>query len=367
MRAAVGLFFCIFIVVDDPAVGAESNVDIQEVKKSSDIAILGTVEEKTYIGDTDDTLRNWTEAHLFCENRGLSLATIKTEGQAEFLKLAYDPLQFNGWYWVDAKDGGGENPKLLWTETSLPVREYDNLELKYWLHEEKAGNCLCYSSTNQENAYYFKHGCFHGHRTLCETYKPVKSFPNAKVLNRKNESPMIDLGTVGSKSYYGDHILRNWDDSRAHCESQGLKLAAVTLWSQSRFLKSASNKINLRWIPHNSLRLRSSCNWEYFTLCESWEKRPSSTSNLSGSSDITMPQSDVQNDLPELHTEVHLEEGDDDDDKHEQDMNDVEGDKPTSRDVFFKSILHLLHHQLLQYEEQTTRSESQEETTTFTP
>ncbi|ODM96013.1 C-type lectin domain family 4 member F [Orchesella cincta] len=149
-----------------------------------------------------------------------------------------------------------------------------------------------------DNAYYFKHGCFHGHRTLCETYKPVESFPNAQVLNRKNESPLMELGTVGGKSYYEDRILRNLHDSRNHCKSQGLKLAAVTSGAQSRFLKSASTKINYDgwfWIterpkqssqeednkcplysPQQSRRLKNSCNREHFTLCESWGKQPES-------------------------------------------------------------------------------------------
>ncbi|CAL8068803.1 unnamed protein product [Orchesella dallaii] len=231
MRVFPTLLFCYCVLFEDPAVGAQDNEELIP----QGLKVLGTVGEKTYLVDTDGVLRvrfdflilriqvkswrktcfissqqNWTESKSFCQNRGLTLATITTHNQVEFLKNSYNPTQFNGWYWVNAREG--ENGNLTWEDTHKPVQEFDTLSTMGWHHEENSGNCLCYSSNNQQNAYYFKHGCFHTHHTLCESFKPIDFIPITEAISQITKSRLMELGSADGKIYFGDHILRVSDD-----------------------------------------------------------------------------------------------------------------------------------------------------------
>ncbi|CAL8068747.1 unnamed protein product [Orchesella dallaii] len=156
---------------------------------------LGTIDGKSYY--TDTVLRNYTASRCFCKNNGMRLATITNEIQAEFLKSQFNVTNFSGWYWVGAIDHEGHG-NFTWTETGKPVQVFKTLDLAGWNNEDEVNNCLCYSSNNQQKAYYFKRACYHAHYAICER----KS--NSKLSNRKRKISVLkaetknnSLGDVG--------------------------------------------------------------------------------------------------------------------------------------------------------------------------
>ncbi|CAL8068793.1 unnamed protein product [Orchesella dallaii] len=313
MRVLTSFLFFYCVLFEDPAVGAQGNEELIP----QGLKVLGTVGEKTYLVDTDGVLRNWTESKSFCQNRGLTLATITTHNQAEFLKNSYDPTQFNGWYWVNAREG--DNGNLSWEATHKPVQEFDTLS-------------------------------------------------TMEAVSQITKSRLIELGSADGKIYFGDHILRNWNDSYEFCKRQELQLATVSTEAERGFLKATSTKINYDgwfWIANSqrekseeednrclcfsSLSSRSfkrRCTYQHFTLCEI---RSSKSSNLA----ISANQNDKNPDL-----EVNA--------VSESRSSGILTDKPVSDDgaakiprvtsssehsLLYKSILEQLHRELQEYVE----------------
>ncbi|CAL8068621.1 unnamed protein product [Orchesella dallaii] len=258
------------------------------------LVVLGTVEGKSYfaigVRELFLTYFDWTASKSYCEEKGLKLATIDTEAEAQFLKSAYDPVEFNGWYWVAAKyrrPGGWS-----WVETGKKVEVFSSLQ---WQSMRITANlpeyCLCYSSNLHNTGYYFKRECYHLHHVLCETSKPIETFSNLIPKKIKPEPKMIDIGTLNGITYYGDKVLRNWTESRSFCLNNGMQLATIRSQAQGPFLRDACFKINFDgyfWVlgkvgeikepsdgkcpnykPHHSSFLYKMCPTKYFTLCES--------------------------------------------------------------------------------------------------
>ncbi|CAL8068777.1 unnamed protein product [Orchesella dallaii] len=50
---------------------------------------------------------------------------------------------------------------------------------------------------------------------------------------------LIEIGTFRGKSYFGDQVFRNWDDSKSFCEDHGLQLAKIDNKDQLQFLRNA--------------------------------------------------------------------------------------------------------------------------------
>ncbi|CAL8068623.1 unnamed protein product [Orchesella dallaii] len=84
---------------------------VQGGKTNQDYLVaLGTVEGKSYFAngmrEMNLTHFNWTVSKSYCEEKGLKLAKIDTEAEAKFLKSVYDPVDFNGYFWVLGREGG---------------------------------------------------------------------------------------------------------------------------------------------------------------------------------------------------------------------------------------------------------------------
>ncbi|CAL8068785.1 unnamed protein product [Orchesella dallaii] len=130
------------------------------------------------------------------------MAKITSTAQAKFLKSVYDPVNFNGWYWVGAQFNK-TTERLMWTETGEKVKSFRSLGILTWNTGDDDLNCLCYSSNNHDKGYYFKRACHHEHLILCESLHPVET---SEIPNR--EEALVEIGRFYGKSYFGDNVIR---------------------------------------------------------------------------------------------------------------------------------------------------------------
>ncbi|CAL8068757.1 unnamed protein product [Orchesella dallaii] len=254
--------------------------------------VLGTVDGKTYV--TTNANLNLNEAKAFCERNGWTLAKITSSVQSRLLKFAYDPVYFNGWYWVGAQYNENTE-KFMWTETGQEVQLWKSLGFSSWSNEDNDQNCFIYSSNNHAAGYYFRHACHHEHPSLCESSQPIKRTHNIS----QQDEELKKIGTFGGKTYFSDSNIRKWPESEAICKSKGLQLASVSSNpAQLRFFKRTTKRINFDgwfWIakPNASIvypamnrskletrncqcfdarnggNFERECFYRHFTLCES--------------------------------------------------------------------------------------------------
>ncbi|ODM89530.1 Snaclec crotocetin [Orchesella cincta] len=254
------------------------------------MANLGSVDGKTYFADKSS--KSWQESRTYCENRGMQMASIKSQKQVDHLKAAYHPRMFDGWYWVNAK-GLKKSPSFKWEKTGEGVTVYNNVHWVSWNNTEMDENCLIYSSSNHRAAYYFPRGCQHGHQALCEisqTIQPANN-PLPDILET-SEADLIELGEFGGKAFYTDHILRNWVEASLFCQQKGLQLAIIATKPLRKVIKEATSKIRLDtyyWVatgdsyfrnegedlrcpsfqPFRERSFTEQCYRKHFTICES--------------------------------------------------------------------------------------------------
>jgi len=112
-------------------------------------------------------------------------------------------------FWIGAQDSKG-NEEFSWIETCEKVQSFKTIDYSIWLNKDKVMRCLCYSSNNQANSYYFKRGCQHEHYTLCESSQPLDADAHSNAIqhNIDDESTLIEIGTFGDTTYYGDNVIR---------------------------------------------------------------------------------------------------------------------------------------------------------------
>ncbi|CAL8068775.1 unnamed protein product [Orchesella dallaii] len=259
--------------------------------RTENVNVLGTVGGKTFVG-TNANL-TWNEAKAFCIKNGWSLATITSNAQANFLKSVYDPVNFNGWYWMGAQYNENTD-RFIWTETGERVESLNSLGFSSWSNEDEDKNCLCYSSNSHAEGYYFRRTCHHVHPTLCESSRPIE---RTNIIQQSREE-LREIGTFRGKTYFGDNIIRNWTESAEICKSKGLQLASVSSNpAQLQFLKKSTKLINIDgwfWIAKSTANIftparsrgretsncpcfsarngghfRRGCFHQHFTLCES--------------------------------------------------------------------------------------------------
>ncbi|CAL8068771.1 unnamed protein product [Orchesella dallaii] len=161
--------------------------------RTENVHVVGTIGAKTFV--VNEANLTWNEAKAFCIRNGWSLATITSNAQANFLKSAFHPVNFDGWYWVGA--------------------QYDE--------------------------YTERRACHHGHSTLCESSRPIERTH----IIQQNREELREIGTFRGKTYFGDKIIRNWTESAEVCKSKGLQLASVSSNpAELQFLKNSTKHIN---------------------------------------------------------------------------------------------------------------------------
>ncbi|CAL8068781.1 unnamed protein product [Orchesella dallaii] len=252
------------------------------------INVLGTVNGKTFITTYSNTPLSWNEAYNYCQRNDWSMAEISSNEEAELLKSVYDPVNFNGWYWVGAQLDETTDD-FIWPHSGEVVQTFESLHTSTWTNAENPQNCLCYSSNNHEIGYYFRRACHNKHLILCESLHPVAQ----SVVIPKRKQELVKIGSFQGTSYFSDNAIRNWTESEAFCSGHGLKLATVTPNpGLIEFLKEACKNINYDgwfWVEklatdrHNQVysdnchtfdaqdgsRFPRKCFHRHFTLCES--------------------------------------------------------------------------------------------------
>ncbi|CAL8068783.1 unnamed protein product [Orchesella dallaii] len=166
--------------------------------------VLGTVDNRTFVTTYANTLVTWNEAKAYCETRGWSMAKITSNAQADLLKSVYNPVNFNGWYWIGAQFDE-TTKQFMWTKTGEKVESFMPLHILTWSDEDDDKDCLCYSSINHKKGYNFRCHCQQEHFILCESFQPQPLESSHKIPNREE----LDFWRHDGDS---NHILDNFED-----------------------------------------------------------------------------------------------------------------------------------------------------------
>jgi len=68
-------------------------------------SLLGQVEKKTYYVSSRETKLNWSDAKTLCEQSGMSLGTIETPNEQQFLRqMSHHIGNPNQGYWIGARN-----------------------------------------------------------------------------------------------------------------------------------------------------------------------------------------------------------------------------------------------------------------------
>lgn len=88
---------------------------------SSTPILLGQVEKKTYYVSNSQTYLNWYDAKAFCEQSGMSLGTIQSLTQQQFLRQMKHVIgNPNQGYWIAARDVLAAS-QFVWDIPETPV------------------------------------------------------------------------------------------------------------------------------------------------------------------------------------------------------------------------------------------------------
>ncbi|CAL8092065.1 unnamed protein product [Orchesella dallaii] len=135
----------------------------QEENEENKPVSLGNVDGKIYYAEK--TRRTWHSTRVYCKDLGMELATITSQEQANFLKLAYDANTFSDQFWLGGRDSF-QPRQFSWDKSGEAVTTLNKF---LWFKEDDFSyqTCLVYESEKMPNI--LMYDCeFNGMQALCE-------------------------------------------------------------------------------------------------------------------------------------------------------------------------------------------------------